>query len=150
MVVPSGTSISIPSIVNFAIAPESVSNGCHLFFRNKRFEFKVFDIPDLLRILHVVFKLFPEMSDGAGHRPCRSVSKWTYGLSVNLSGHIHEQVDVTHVAMSMFDAVQHLFHPAGAIPTRTALSTRFMVIEACKIPEVPHNAGCFVHHDESA
>src|SRR5258706_2988352 len=87
-----------------------------------------------LGILYVIFKLFPEMADRARHRPRRGISERTNRISFNFLRHIYQQVDVFQMPVAVFKTVQYFFHPSRPLPAGAALATRFVMIEACKIP----------------
>src|SRR5690606_5576820 len=146
IVVPSGTSISMPSIVIFAmiLCCRQLTTG------RQRFYFKMFRVFYLLGVLDMVFEVLPEMTNCTGHRPCSCVAERADGLAFDLLGNVVQQVDVVRPSFAMFDAVQYFFHPAGTFPAGATLTARFMVIKSSKVPEVAHNTGGFIHHDKTS
>ena len=64
------------------------------------------------------FKFIPEMADRCGYRPGRCITQGTNGITFYFSLYVPKKVDVAHLALSLFDIQQDLFHPAGSIRER--------------------------------
>ena len=48
------------------------------------------------------------MTDGTGHGPSRRITQRANRIAFNFLGNIDQQVDVSHMAMTMFNAMQIL------------------------------------------
>src|SRR5690606_1523926 len=98
----------------------------------------------------VPFKFVPEMPDGASHGPGRRIAQGTDRVPFDFGCHIHQQIDVAHFAVPVFDPMQHFLHPSGSFPAGAALAAGFVMVKTGEIPGVPDNTGILVHYDESA
>src|SRR5262245_47477482 len=104
----------------------------------------------LLRIQHMPFKLIPEMPNRRSHRPRRRITQWANRIALDAPLYIPKQIDVTHLALSVFDILQHTIHPARAFPARRALPATFMHIEMRETHRMTHHTLVFIQHNKSA
>jgi hypothetical protein len=79
-------------------------------------------------------KFFPEMTYRTRYWPGRSVAERADGITLDFFGNINQQIDIMHVAVSMFNPVEYFFHPSGSFTTWTALATRFVMIKPGERP----------------
>src|ERR1022692_3231076 len=98
----------------------------------------------------MIFKLMTEMTDSTGNGPRCGIAKGTNRIAFYLAGNINEEVNISHVSMTAFYAMQNLFHPAGALAARTALSATFMMIKLCEVPGIAHDAGILIKDNKPA
>src|SRR5688500_10348950 len=98
----------------------------------------------------MVFKLLAEVAYRAGYWPGGGITERANGSPFNIFRDVDEQIDVVHVSMSMLDAVQHFFHPSRSFTAWAALSTRLMMVESRKRPEISYNACGLIHDNETA
>src|SRR5574340_757435 len=96
------------------------------------------------RIADVLFEFFPEMTDGACHRPRRRISQWTDCFSIDFLLDIPKQINVCLFAVSVENAMKDFFLSPGSFPAGRTLSAAFVVIEACEVPEIFNHACRFV------
>src|SRR3954469_21495925 len=96
------------------------------------------------------FELVAEMTDGCRYRPGRRVSQRTDRIPFYFTLNVPQQVYVAHLAFSIFNVVQNLFHPARSFTAWRALATAFMPVKPRQRQGVAHHALVFVQHNETA
>src|SRR3990172_6786567 len=125
MLVPSGTSISLPSIVSLTIMS-----------RSRSFPYQ-----------H--FKLTAELLDVADVGPDRSVEEGADGGAGAPPGHVEDRVQVLFAPLSLPHPARHLVDPAGGLPARRALPARFVGVEAGHDHERLGDGDGLVHDDHA-
>ncbi len=90
------------------------------------------------------------MLQHALHRHRRGVAERADRAALDVVGHGVEQGQVFHLALAMFDAVDHAPQPAGAFAARRALAAALVLIEVGQAQQALDHAAPLVHHDDRA
>jgi hypothetical protein len=63
---------------------------------------------------------------------------------------IPQQVNVTHLSLTIFNIGQDLFHPPGSLSARRTLATAFVAVEAGQRHGMTHHSLVFIQHNKAA
>src|SRR5690349_7749306 len=96
---PSGTSTFLPSISSVGMRAELRRGGLERAASETR----------------VLFELGAELRDERSRRHRGGVGQRADGVAHHVAGDVQQQVDVRRLGVPFFEAVQHLFEPAGAL-----------------------------------
>src|SRR5690349_16589688 len=95
-------------------------------------------------------KFIPEMTNSCRNGPSCCITQRTNCISFYLSLNIPQQVDITDLAFSIFNILQDLFHPTGALAARRTLATAFMTIEPCQRKRITYYTLVFIQYNKPA
>src|SRR5688500_19383391 len=89
------------------------------------------EIPVLrrVRVQHMPFEFFAEMTDGSSNRPGSRIAQRADGVALDLALDVPKQVDIGFLSFAIFYVVQDLFHPTRAFAAGRALAAALMAIE---------------------
>src|SRR5690606_19392664 len=97
-----------------------------------------------------VLELGPVMAQEALHRPSRSLTECTDGVSLDLPSRFAQHMKVLHRRAHVGNTTDHAVHPAGALAAWRALAATLLEIEPGNALAGAHHAGGLIHHDHRA
>src|SRR5471032_417956 len=132
MVMPAGTSISLPSILIVGIATLPALFRCQLFGARA----------------DAALHFRPEVPDQSLDRPRRAVGERANRVTLNLLGDVVQRIDLLDARVTRDHAFHHAPYPAEPFAAGRALATALMLVEIGEPRDRLDDVGRLVHDDD--